>query len=167
MPKVLTVRTTIQIDDHLFRLLKEKAAHTGRTIGALVEDAVRESLAGAGPGLTRARWPGRSGLGGVRAGRYPSPDLHRTLPAGGGLWSLPAPPKATPSPLPTWRHRRSRTGRRSAQVTGVLAGSPACGPITLVDLFADGHDRLRALSSAPLAKPITDGGLAGDGGGRP
>ena len=38
------MRTTIRIDDHLFRKVKERAASTGRTIGAIVEDALRLSL---------------------------------------------------------------------------------------------------------------------------
>lgn len=38
------MRTTLRIDDVLFRRLKEKAARSGRTIGELVEDAVRVSL---------------------------------------------------------------------------------------------------------------------------
>ena len=38
------MRTTIRIDDHLFRRVKERAASTGRTIGAIVEDALRQSL---------------------------------------------------------------------------------------------------------------------------
>ena len=38
------MRTTIRIDDDLLRLLKERAATTGRSMGALIEDAVRASL---------------------------------------------------------------------------------------------------------------------------
>ena len=41
----MNMRTTITIDDELLRQLKEQAARTGRTIGALVEDAVRSSMA--------------------------------------------------------------------------------------------------------------------------
>lgn len=40
----IPLRTTIRIDDQLFRQLKERAARTGRTIGQLIEDAVRESM---------------------------------------------------------------------------------------------------------------------------
>jgi plasmid stability protein len=38
------MRTTIRIDDQLFRRLKQKAAQTGRTMGRLIEDALREAL---------------------------------------------------------------------------------------------------------------------------
>jgi hypothetical protein len=41
MPKV---RTTIRIDDELYRAVKERAARTGRTVAEIVEDAVRRSL---------------------------------------------------------------------------------------------------------------------------
>jgi hypothetical protein len=39
-----TVRTTIRIDDDLYRTVKERAARTGRSIGAVIEDAVRLGL---------------------------------------------------------------------------------------------------------------------------
>jgi len=35
------MRTTVDIDDSLLRQLKQDAARTGRTLGALIEDAVR------------------------------------------------------------------------------------------------------------------------------
>jgi len=35
------MRTTISIDEALLRRLKEDAARTGRTLGSLIEDAVR------------------------------------------------------------------------------------------------------------------------------
>lgn len=38
------MRTTIRIDDQLLRRLKERSARTGRTVGELIEDAVREAL---------------------------------------------------------------------------------------------------------------------------
>ena len=38
------MRTTIRIDDHLLRKLKEQSARTGRPVGALIEDAVRVAL---------------------------------------------------------------------------------------------------------------------------
>lgn len=38
------MRTTIRIDDELYRAVKERAARTGRTVGELVEDAVRRLL---------------------------------------------------------------------------------------------------------------------------
>jgi hypothetical protein len=38
------VRTTVTLDDDLYRRAKAKAARTGRTVSGLIEDAVRESL---------------------------------------------------------------------------------------------------------------------------
>ena len=38
------MRTTISIDDELYRAVKEQAARSGRTIGEIIEDAVRRSL---------------------------------------------------------------------------------------------------------------------------
>jgi plasmid stability protein len=38
------VRTTITIDDELYRTLKERAASSGRTVSALLEDALRLGL---------------------------------------------------------------------------------------------------------------------------
>ena len=39
------MRTTIRLDDHLLREAKQFAAQTGRTLTAVIEDALRESLA--------------------------------------------------------------------------------------------------------------------------
>lgn len=38
------MRTTVAIDDTLYRELKTRAAASGRTVSALIEDAVRDSL---------------------------------------------------------------------------------------------------------------------------
>lgn len=38
------MRTTIRIEDQLYRRVKTRAAQTGRTVGEVVEDAVREAL---------------------------------------------------------------------------------------------------------------------------
>ena len=40
----LCMRTTIRIDDHLFAELKKVAADTGKTLTAVIQDALRESL---------------------------------------------------------------------------------------------------------------------------
>lgn len=40
----LCMRTTIHIDNHLFAELKRIAADTGRTLTAVIQDALRESL---------------------------------------------------------------------------------------------------------------------------
>lgn len=42
---MLKMRTTIRIDDALYRKLKAEAARRGSTIGELIEDAVRTALA--------------------------------------------------------------------------------------------------------------------------
>ena len=41
------MRTTIRIDDHLLRQAKQVAARTERTLGEVVEDALRVALADA------------------------------------------------------------------------------------------------------------------------
>jgi Arc/MetJ family transcription regulator len=38
------MRTTIRIDDDLYRRAKARAAKTGQTVGELIEDAVRTAL---------------------------------------------------------------------------------------------------------------------------
>lgn len=38
------MRTTIRIDDELYRHLKATAARTGRTVAAVIEDAIRLGL---------------------------------------------------------------------------------------------------------------------------
>jgi len=38
------MRTTVTIDDQLYRELKSRAGASGRTVGDLIEDAVRESF---------------------------------------------------------------------------------------------------------------------------
>jgi plasmid stability protein len=38
------VRTTIRIDDDLYRRVKARAARQGRTVGELIEDAVRVAM---------------------------------------------------------------------------------------------------------------------------
>jgi hypothetical protein len=43
------VRTTLEIDDAVFRQAKKLAAERGRTLGQLVSEALRESLRGGSP----------------------------------------------------------------------------------------------------------------------
>ncbi len=38
------MRTTIRIDDALYRKVKARAAQTGRTVGDVIEDAVRAAM---------------------------------------------------------------------------------------------------------------------------
>ncbi len=42
--KMLDMRTTIRIDDALYRAVKERAARDGRTVGEVIEDALRRSF---------------------------------------------------------------------------------------------------------------------------
>ena len=42
---LLFMRTTIQLDDQLLLEAKQHAAQTGRTLKAVIEDALREALA--------------------------------------------------------------------------------------------------------------------------
>ena len=59
------MRTTIRIDDELYREVKTRAARSGRTVAAVLEDAVRRGLnpseAHAG-GRYAVRTTGRGGL---------------------------------------------------------------------------------------------------------
>jgi hypothetical protein len=62
------VRTTIRIDDELYRTVKERAARSGRTVAAVLEDAVRIGL-DPPHRMTGRRFEVRaSGSGGLRAG---------------------------------------------------------------------------------------------------
>lgn len=42
---LICMRTTLNLDDELMRLLRRRAAATGRTLTALIEEALREALA--------------------------------------------------------------------------------------------------------------------------
>ena len=59
------MRTTIRLEDHLLREAKQFAARTGRTLTAVIEDALRESLARSRkrPLRTRATLPTFRGNG--------------------------------------------------------------------------------------------------------
>jgi plasmid stability protein len=39
-----SMRTTIRIDDELYRSVRQRAAASGRTVGEIIEDAVRQAL---------------------------------------------------------------------------------------------------------------------------
>jgi hypothetical protein len=51
------MRTTLVIDDALFRELKRRAAEQNRTLSAVTQDALRRGLAATAP--SRRRKPGR------------------------------------------------------------------------------------------------------------
>ena len=63
------MRTTLRIDDDLYAEVKRLAARTGRTVTAVIEDALRSGLARgrATPRRRRKRLPTFGG-GGVRPG---------------------------------------------------------------------------------------------------
>ena len=62
------MRTTIRIDDELYRQVKALAARSGRTVAAVLEDAVRRGLAPSEP-RPAGRYAVRPmGTGGLRPG---------------------------------------------------------------------------------------------------
>lgn len=60
------MRTTIRLDEHLLAEAKKRAAESGKTLTAMVEDALRESLArraaGAKAKPVRVKTAGGGGL---------------------------------------------------------------------------------------------------------
>jgi plasmid stability protein len=65
---MLLMRTTIRIDDELYRTVKERAARSGRTVSASLEDALRLGL-GQRERVEAPRFVIRpSGSGGLRPG---------------------------------------------------------------------------------------------------
>lgn len=50
MPKVRKMRTTIRIDDELYRMVKARAARAGRTVAEVIEEALRAAMAERRPG---------------------------------------------------------------------------------------------------------------------
>lgn len=62
------MRTTIRIDDELYREVKARAAQSGRTVAAVLEDAVRRGLAPAEPAPARRYAVRPGGQGGLRPG---------------------------------------------------------------------------------------------------
>lgn len=57
------VRTTVRIDDELYRAVKAQAARSGRTIGEVIEDAVRTALRTEPPERTMLPLPTYGGSG--------------------------------------------------------------------------------------------------------
>lgn len=66
--KMPCVRTTIRIDDELYREVKAKAARSGRTVAAVLEDAVRRGLNPPKPQAAGRYRVQPSGKGGLRPG---------------------------------------------------------------------------------------------------
>ncbi len=62
------MRTTIRIDDNLYRDVKARAARSGRTVAAVLEDAVRRGLDPAGRQPVRRYAVQPIGTGGLRPG---------------------------------------------------------------------------------------------------
>lgn len=67
------MRTTIRIDDELYREVKAQAARAGRTVGELIEDAVRRSVSSTGPAAPAPPLPPLTVYGG--SGVLPGVDL--------------------------------------------------------------------------------------------
>ena len=71
---LLHMRTTINLDDHLFREAKATAAREGRTLSELFEQALRDALAASRTAPTRRRkvvlpsFTPRPGLEGLQPG---------------------------------------------------------------------------------------------------
>jgi len=62
------VRTTIRIDDALYRQVKARSVAAGRTVASVIEDAVRRSLADEAGAERRPFNVQASGAGGLRPG---------------------------------------------------------------------------------------------------
>ncbi len=63
------MRTTIRLDPHLLKAAKRRAADTGRTLTAVIEDALRAALARpAGRRASEAKNLPVGGAGGLRPG---------------------------------------------------------------------------------------------------
>ena len=62
------MRTTVRIDDDLYREVKAKAARSGRTVAAVLEDAVRRGLSPTGRTAGASYTVRPTGGGGLRAG---------------------------------------------------------------------------------------------------
>ncbi len=65
---LLCMRTTLRIDDQLLRTAKKAAAESGRTLTAVIEDALRQALATRKPKTNTTRF------------RLPVFDMGETLP---------------------------------------------------------------------------------------
>ena len=61
------MRTTVTLDDELYRRAKAAAARTGRTVGAIIEDALRRELDRPAPAVDLEPLPTFGGSG-VMAG---------------------------------------------------------------------------------------------------
>jgi predicted DNA-binding protein len=66
--KMPNMRTTIRIDDELYREVKAKAARSGRTVAAVLEDAVRRGLNPSEQRASRRYVVRPMGRGGLRPG---------------------------------------------------------------------------------------------------
>lgn len=60
------MRTTIRIDDELYREVKARAARSGRTVAAVLEDAVRRGMAPPEPAPAPRYSVRPTGRGGLR-----------------------------------------------------------------------------------------------------
>lgn len=58
-----SMRTTIRIDDELYRRVRQRALESGRTVGEVIEDAVRRSLHAEAAAVDHAPLPTYGGSG--------------------------------------------------------------------------------------------------------
>ena len=65
---LVEVRTTVRIDDTLYREIKERAAREGRTVAAVLEDALRVGMRNAEPNPAEPYVPRTLAMGGLREG---------------------------------------------------------------------------------------------------
>ena len=66
--KVRAVRTTVRLDDDLYREVKARAAREGRTVASVLEDAVRVGMRRPADSQTRRFVPPTFGGGGLMPG---------------------------------------------------------------------------------------------------
>ena len=65
---VICMRTTLDLDDHLMRAVKKRAAETGRTMTAIVEESLRAALTAPPAAKRRTSWDWITVRGKVRPG---------------------------------------------------------------------------------------------------
>ncbi len=66
--KMLTMRTTVRLDDDLYREVKARAAREGRTVASVLEDAVRIGMRPPADASARPFTPLTFGSGGLMPG---------------------------------------------------------------------------------------------------
>jgi plasmid stability protein len=65
---LICMRTTLNLDDELMRILKRRAAESGRTLTDMIEEAIREMLARPGRAKPESEFRWVTARGRVRPG---------------------------------------------------------------------------------------------------